>query len=71
MSACTLFPTLALATSEDDTSFATTTDTLALTTNGTFQSAAYTNPAAWIEVQTTVAGTGCTLGYVTMRCTQY
>lgn len=69
-SACTTFPTLAIQSSEDNVNFATTLGVLATTANGTAVSTTSQQPAHWSRITTTTAGTTCTLGYVSLRCTQ-
>jgi hypothetical protein len=70
-SACTTFPTLALQTSEDGTNFSTTALSLATTSSGTFVSTMSQTPGRSARIITSVAGSTCTLDYVSIRCTQY
>src|SRR5271166_579094 len=71
-SACSGFPVLTLYQSEDGTNFAATNSVLTTSAAGTFVTSPMAATAGhWSEVQVTSAGTGCTLGYVALRCTQY
>lgn len=69
-STCVTFPTLAIQSSEDNVNWATTLTVLATTANGTFASATGQQQSHFSRVIVTTAGTGCTLGYVALRCHQ-
>lgn len=70
ISACTLFPTIALQLSEDGTNYATPLS-LPITANGTFMSSVQTGGSKFVRMTTTTGGTTCALGYISIRCTQY